>query len=281
MKRVSICYSSVKNMGDELNKDLVERCFNVDVIRKSSMFAQISGIGSGLSAFCYGNSKRKNFVKKLVSLIFNTTYVWGTGFISYEDGKKAFFKKNMNFCCVRGTLTKEKVEKLIGKKLDIPVGDGGILASYLLDKKIEKRFDVGIIPHFREKYEPKFKELQKQFKNSIIIDIQQSPEEVVKKIAQCKIILSSSLHGLIIADSLRIPNMHIVLTDKLLGDGFKFDDYYSAYNIPHKYIDLKIENIESLKKIVDEYQISDQMVEKMKNDMLKTFPFQRNKLDKN
>ena len=275
MKRVSICYSSVKNMGDELNKDLVERCFDVEVKRKNSMFAQISGIGSGLASFCYGDNKRKNFMKKIVSVFFSTTYVWGTGFISYEDGNKTFFKKNMKFCCVRGNLTKNKVEKLIGKKLNIPVGDGGILASYLLDGKIDKKFDVGIIPHFREKTEQKFKALQKQFKNSIIIDVQQSPEEVTKKIAQCKVILSSSLHGLIIADSLRIPNIHVVLTDKLLGDGFKFDDYYSAYNLSHKYIDLKTKKIESLTEIIDGYQITDQMVEKMKKNMLSSFPFQK------
>lgn len=273
MKKISVCYSTVNNMGDELNKDVIEKCFHVKVIRKSSIVAKLSGIGSGLSAFCYNNDKNKNRLKRISGKIFSKSYVWGTGFISYDDGMIPFFKKNMQFCSVRGRLTKNKVENLIGKKLEIPLGDGGILSSYLLDEKIEKKYDLGIIPHFREKEEHIFFQLNNKFKNSIIIDVQDEPINVIRKIAKCKVILSSSLHGLIIADSLRIPNKHIVVTNKLLGDGFKFDDYYSAYNLNHDYIDLNKEELENIDKVVEEYKITDKMVEKMKIDLLRAFPY--------
>ncbi len=275
MKKISICYSTVNNMGDALNKDVIEKCFNVQVVRKSSITANLSGIGSGLSAFCYGSNKNKNIMKKISSKIFSSSYVWGTGFISYDDGMMPFFKKNMNFCCVRGRLTKNKVEKLLGKKLEIPLGDGGILSSMLLKEDIEKKYDLGIIPHFREKNENAFFELNNKFNNSIIIDVQDNPINVIRKIAQCKSILSSSLHGLIIADSFRVPNKHVILTDKLLGDGFKFDDYYSAYNLNHNYIDLKKESIDSIDEIIEDYRITDEMVEKMKKDLLESFPYDK------
>lgn len=45
----------------------------------------------------------------------------------------------------------------------------------------------------------------------------------------CKCILSSSLHGLIFADALGIPNRRIVLSDEIIGGDLKFDDYYSVY----------------------------------------------------
>lgn len=47
-------------------------------------------------------------------------------------------------------------------------------------------------------------------------------------------IASSSLHGLIIADSLEIPCVRVMLSEKL-GD-FKFNDYYSSIEIQHEKI---------------------------------------------
>lgn len=46
----------------------------------------------------------------------------------------------------------------------------------------------------------------------------------------CKYIISSSLHGLICADSICIPNRWIKLSE-LLGSDFKFHDYYSVFDI--------------------------------------------------
>ncbi|HAV11936.1 MAG TPA: hypothetical protein DCX06_00360 [Opitutae bacterium] len=37
-----------------------------------------------------------------------------------------------------------------------------------------------------------------------VIDVFDAPKDVIKQIAQCDFILSSSLHGLIVADSLKI-----------------------------------------------------------------------------
>ena len=42
--------------------------------------------------------------------------------------KAAFFKRDMNFCAVRGELTRKAVEKMRKKRLDIPTADAGILA---------------------------------------------------------------------------------------------------------------------------------------------------------
>ena len=65
----------------------------------------------------------------------------------------------------------------------------------------------------------------------------------MKIISECECIISSSLHGLIIADSFLIPNQMVHLTDKLYGDGFKFDDYYSNFDINPQIFDLNKSNL--------------------------------------
>ena len=71
-----------------------------------------------------------------------------------------------------------------------------------------------------------------------------SPEDIDK----CDFILSSSLHGIIVADSFNIPNAWIYLTDKVIGKGFKFHDYFSAIGINHK--PLNLDGSESLSQLL-------------------------------
>ena len=49
---------------------------------------------------------------------------------------------------------------------------------------------------------------------------------MIDTICACDVILSSSLHGLIISDAYAIPNVWIKLSDKVEGNGFKFKDYF-------------------------------------------------------
>ena len=81
------------------------------------------------------------------------------------------------------------------------------------------------------------------------------------------------MHGLIISDSLHIPNFHIKVTNKLVGDGFKFDDYYSAFNMEHNFIDLNKDKFPSLDWIKDNYKVEKEKVEKIKKDLISAFPY--------
>jgi hypothetical protein len=67
-----------------------------------------------------------------------------------------------------------------------------------------------------------------------VIDVRREPEAVFRDVAACESILSSSLHGLITADSFGIPSAWIELSSKVLGDGFKFRDYFSSIGIRHE-----------------------------------------------
>lgn len=262
-------------MGDLLNVMIIEQLFGYKVRRHTFLTGELSAIGSGLEQFTLRKNPIWACVERLVGYLFPSVAVWGTGFVRYKNQDTSFYRRNMTFAAVRGKLSKERVEKILGKELDIPTGDAGILASYLLSEPVEKKYSVGIIAHYKEQDEPIFQKLVSTYPQSLYIDVRQMPETVIRQIASCECIISSSLHGLIIADSFEIPNIHVVVSDKLLGDGFKFDDYYSAYNLEHTFIDLNKEAFPSLGFIKEQYRFTHEMIEKKKKEMLEAFPFPR------
>ena len=272
-KKLRVYYAKVPNMGDVLNKDIIEKCFGYKVERRSYLTGELSGIGSGLGNYTYEEEKWKNALKAISGVLFPKAYIWGTGFVRYKEKDTRFYKPKTHVCAVRGALSKKRIEAMLGRPIDVPMGDAGILASALLDQMPKKRYEVGIVAHYKEQDELAFRELLEQYPGSHFIDVRKTPIEVTEEIAQCDTVISSSLHGLIIADSLRVPNLHVVVTDNLLGDGFKFDDYYSAYGLRHEFVDLREGTTGSLDDIRAGYRITDAMVEKKKADMLESFPF--------
>lgn len=55
-------------------------------------------------------------------------------------------------------------------------------------------------------------------------------KNTIKTINECEFIISSSLHGIIIADSYNIPNIWCKFSDKVYGKDFKFFDYFESVN---------------------------------------------------
>lgn len=272
MRKLKVYYANVDNMGDKLNAYLMRRLFGYEIVRRTPLTCELSGIGSGLGQFTYSQKKWLSSAEVITGKLWPETFVWGTGFIDQREDAP-FYRGNMKFCAVRGQLSKQRVEKLLGKQMKIPVGDGGILTERAFDRPIEKKYEVGIIAHYKEQGELVFMQLAQQFPKSLIINVRQSPEIVAEQIAQCECILSSSLHGLILADSFHIPNLHIKVSNAMLGDGFKYADYYSSYGIEDIKKDLNRESIHSLYDVYDNYHVTPQMVEQQKNAMQAAFPF--------
>lgn len=273
-KSLKVYYAKVPNMGDILNVMIIEDLFGYKVERRTYLTGELAAIGSGLGQFTLRSNPLFALAERVLGVLFPKVAVWGMGFICYKQQDTPFYRKQMRFAAVRGQLSKARVEKILGRKLDIPMGDAGILSSYLLKEKVEKKYKVGIIAHFKEQDEPVFAQLVSAYENSTYIDVRQHPSVVIKQIAECECIISSSLHGLIIADSLGIPNIHIVVSDKLLGDGFKFDDYYSAYGLKHPYLDLKKDSFPTLEWVKENYKLTTEMVDAKKRDMIRSFPFE-------
>lgn len=274
---LAVYYCDIPNMGDQLNALIIKKIWGIEIVKSNIYNSKISTIGSGLGAFTTRGHHLCGIEQRIIGPFCKPVYIWGTGFIQKrKDGNEGRFFRKMHFCAVRGNLSRNRVEQILGYEINIPVGDGGILAPALLKDKsetISKKYDVGIIPHWREKKHPLFDKLKSSYSNSVLIDLNEDPLEVVKVILECKMVVSSSLHGLIVADSFHIPNIHVVVTDKMIGDGFKFEDYYSAYNLEHQYIRLDEHDFPSKDWIICHYKVNAKDVENMKKRMLASFPF--------
>lgn len=126
---------------------------------------------------------------------------------------------------VRGELTRQ----LIGAPTGTVLGDPGWLATELLARGGSRPIRVGLVPHYVDRDDPRLAALVHRFGGDVRqIDVRDRPQRVVRQMEGCQHILSSSLHGLIAADSLGIPNGWIRLSERLVGGRFKFDDYASS-----------------------------------------------------
>jgi len=272
-----IYYPQIPNMGDLLNKDMLESLFRIKIQRVNYGESNLSAIGSSLSYALYSSQLKVRMRQRIIRILKNDPfYIWGTGFISYnahEDNKFRF--RNIRVLSLRGNLSKNRVEKILGKELSIPTGDGGLLVDRWIGENPPKKYHIGIIPHFKEQDSPILSEMKKMYSDSVIIDLRKKPIDVVKEIASCETILSSSLHGLIVADSFHIPNKHILLYpygERMLGDGFKFADYYSSYGLKDNPIDVSTTNLPTIQSIIDDYCIEPSVVEKKKDEIFTVFP---------
>jgi len=243
-----------KNFGDILSPIIANHFGSKDVKRisklKSRWVTHYYMIGSILQR-CNGNS-----------------IIWGSGFISADSVCKEVPKRIL---AVRGPLTRER---LIELGMDCPeiYGDPALLLPEIYPATDQKaKYKLGIIPHFRDKNNHWLKSHFSQNSDIKIIDIQRkNPLEVVDDMLMCEKIISSSLHGIIIADAYKIPAVWIELSDLVEGSGFKFADYFKSVG-RSVYPPFQFGEFKTLKDILDvfkDYEINIDVV-KLRN----SFPF--------
>lgn len=219
---MKVCFADIVNMGDQLNRLVIAQLLGRTVEPVEAPDAEMFGIGSHLSLLAKVDPMRTPPVS-----------VWGTGFISRLSTTARIPATGIDYRAVRGERSRQVLEKKLGKPLEVPTGDPGLLAGRLFPALIPKRYQLGVIPHFRERDDPRFQDLAKLSAESTVIDLTGDPLSVIREIASCELVISSSLHGLIVADSFGIPSLHVKVTDRVNGDGFKFVDYYSAFGLDH------------------------------------------------
>lgn len=282
-----IFYTKCNNFGDELN-DVIFKAYSKEGLCHSCNIMKLDYVGVGsildVGLLVLSSSKGvktwlKNAIKQLKCLfVFKPIVVLSSGIsFRYENPQNLRFARKMQFPIVRGKLTASVLKKSGYLKEDVVVGDIGLLASDLLTEKVEKKYSLGVIPHFRDLDSPLIWKILEKTPQSTCINVQDSPVNVIKKIAECERIVSTSLHGLIVADSLHVPNLWLenpwVHYERPIEDyRFKYNDYYSALGqddmVPVEINDFCSSfNLEKIDKL---YKMSAENIENKKSQLRET-----------
>lgn len=222
------------NFGDLIGPYLISKITGIPVLNiKNLRHPGIMAVGSILQMI-----DRKNMV------------IWGSG-LMYElkDTQIKSFKNHApQILSVRG---KESAQHLIEAGINIPdqkfYGDPALILPLFYTPSIKDSKKIGICPHYSHK--PYFLESIIGKNNFKIINVQNDVETVVDEIASSAACISTSLHGLIVAQAYGIPWVWLEICDKNLSGGdFKFKDFFSTLNetqVSHIKVNLNdIENID-------------------------------------
>lgn len=183
------------NFGDELGPVILER-LGYRVRRVPVGDAELVAIGSVLHM-----------------LTNPATTIWGSG-LMYADRPLPFHPDRV--LAVRGRTTSERLG------VDVPLGDPAVLVSALWERP-PVRHRLGVVRHYLD---------TREFPQAdIVIDVADPVDDVIAQIGSCSTIISSSMHGLITAQSFGIPAMRIP-HPKVLGGDTKWIDYVSALDRP-------------------------------------------------
>lgn len=159
----------------------------------------------------------------LGSVLAHDVTAWGSGFVASGLSMHVHPRQ---VCAVRGPLTRAR---LLETGIPCPevYGDPALLCPMFYRPPRTLRYQLGVIPHFKETSMPAAQRLALE-PGVRVIDIRAGIETVADQINQCERIASSSLHGLVAGDGYGIPSIWIRMSDRPGGDGFKFRDYLAS-----------------------------------------------------
>ena len=164
----------------------------------------------------------------VISFAADGDVVWGTGINGRLLDKKFYKFKNLDIRAVRGPLTRQFLQNELKIVCPELYGDPGLLFPILypeFKKSKNPSLEYLIIPHYSEEfYFPK-----NQFPNSVYCT--EPWETVIRKILDSKFVISSSLHGVILAEAFGIPARLLRITEN--ESIFKYQDYYLGTGRPH------------------------------------------------
>jgi pyruvyltransferase len=243
--------------------------FDIDPILVEPSKAELIGVGSIIDA--YSRRFRNNPQEYKKWRPWRILHIWGSGFLSGSSEWR--WPQRLRYNAVRGPLT---AARLCGDcKSGFPLGDPGILLPLFWPFPPGSTAKAGIVPHcisykdFCDKYATIIP------KNFQIINLLEDPKTIAHQIASSEFIISSSLHGLITADSYGVPSAWMASPVPLKGDSFKFYDYFlfRGKPIPGP-IDFNI-FLENAEAIIRSSECEARpATEAKKRDLIRAFPYQ-------
>lgn len=216
---------ALTNFGDELSP-LVLRYVTGRAVRWAPADrAEVISVGSILE-----------YVNKRTS---NQPWIWGTGMRTEPDPKDLpkIAADHGRILAVRGPLSRESLRL----PPELPIGDPGVFAPEIARLAGLKRSGTLFIPHFRTWATASGRSFLRQAKTLgyKIANPSLHPMEMMSLIARADFVLSSSLHGVIVAHALGIPVQLVSIPVSGRNEPiFKYNDYFNSIGIKYSSVEL-------------------------------------------
>ena len=198
------------NFGDILTPLIVKELFDHECILTKPPYKTPTLLGIG----------------SIISKAEGKSIVWGSGLMRTSDQ----LKRDATYLSVRGPHTYNQL-KLRKIKCPPVFGDPALLMPKIYAPLVDKTYEYGIFAHYVDT-----EQVTKWYGNDdsvLIIDpLNADPLKVIDQVLKCRHIISSSLHGIIIAHAYDIPATWVKHSDKLNGDGIKFQDHFDSVGLP-------------------------------------------------
>lgn len=200
-----------ENFGDYLSVEIVKRMIGRDVqvasLATKPQRPKLLAVGSLLYFAREGDT------------------LWGTGMNAKYDKREDFSFRSLDIRALRGPLTRQFIMENFGIDAPEVYGDPALLVPMLFPEfslSSNPKYPFVIIPHYSDAWMyPK-----EEFPN--VIYPYEPWDEVIRKILDSEFVISSSLHGLIIAEAFGIGARWLRVSEK--EPTFKFYDYYLGTN---------------------------------------------------
>ena len=203
------------NWGDDINVWFLER-----VSRKKVIPAKLLFFSKYRKKYCAIGSI-------IPTCVNSRTTIWGSGWYGVKEIE---LKRPMKVLAVRGPLTREY---LLQQGVDCPVvyGDPALLLPKYYLPKITYRYKVGFVLHHRDWDIIGDETIGKMKENAAFIDMTNYKcwTDIIDLICSCDLILSSSLHGLIVSDAYGVPNVFCEFAYHH-PNYVKYQDYFLSVN---------------------------------------------------
>lgn len=153
--------------------------------------------------------------------------VWGSG----TPRESAELNPKADYRAVRGPLTRAAVQKA-GADCPEVYGDPAWLLPLIHARTPETSHETGLILHYT--HEEACPPLEDVHRIPILCIGYPEIEAFLDQLTGCRRIISTSLHGLIIAHAYGVPAAYATLSDsrrQVHGDGMKFQDYFQSVGL--------------------------------------------------
>lgn len=153
--------------------------------------------------------------------------VWGSGLMRPLTAKEIELRKRLKgikIHAVRGKHTRRELQDSLGWDVPEVYGDPALLLPDVILPSETKHNEVVVVPHYV--HLPK---INHSVINGQVVDVRNDVKSVVEQLAGASAVVSSSLHGLIVAQAYGVPWVRMDISDHQLGGkDFKFEDFFSC-----------------------------------------------------